>query len=98
MMRHYRGVVKRFRIVDALGRTQEVRVLSEPDVPRLIIGSELPSAKKREKWAFLAVLPTIHKTGGYMAAGCQTASNIFQSTASKTFQFMRSVLVVSSSA
>jgi len=36
-------------ILDALGRTQKVRVLSEPDVLRLIMESKPPSAEKFER-------------------------------------------------
>ncbi len=62
---HCRGVVKRHPIVDALGRTQEVRIISEPDVLRLIVSSRLPAAEKFEKWVFEEVLPSIRKTGSY---------------------------------
>lgn len=65
MKQHCRGVVKRHPIVDALGRTQEARILSEPDVLRLIVGSRLPAAERFERWVFEEVLPSIRKTGGY---------------------------------
>jgi len=67
MKQHCRGVVKRHPILDSLGRTQEVRVLTEPDVYRLIVKSELPEAQKFEAWFFEEVLPTIRKTGSYSA-------------------------------
>lgn len=65
MKQHCRGVVKRHPIVDALGRAQEARILSEPDVLRLIVRSTLPAAERFERWVFEDVLPTIRKTGGY---------------------------------
>lgn len=68
MKQHCRGVVKRHPIVDKLGRTQEARVLSEPDVLRLIVRSKLPEAEEFERWVFEEVLPAIRKTGGYMTA------------------------------
>jgi anti-repressor protein len=68
MNKHCRGVAKRYPIVDALGRTQEVRVLSESDVMRLIVSSKLPAAERFERWLFEEVIPTIRKTGGYMVA------------------------------
>lgn len=68
MKQHCRGVVKHHPIVDALGRTQKARVLSEPDVLRLIIGSTLPAAQRFESWVFEEVLPSIRKTGGYIVA------------------------------
>jgi prophage antirepressor-like protein len=65
MKRHCRGVAKRHPIVDSLGRTQEVRVLAEPDVMRLIVGSKLPQAEAFERLVFEEILPTIRKTGSY---------------------------------
>jgi prophage antirepressor-like protein len=62
---HCRGVVKHHPIVDALGRTQEVRVIGEPDVFRLIAASRLPEAVRFEKWLFEEVLPQIRRTGSY---------------------------------
>lgn len=48
-------------------KTLEVTFLTEGDVYRLIAHSQLPSAEKFEKWVFDEVLPTIRKTGGYVA-------------------------------
>lgn len=59
---HCRGVQKLHPILDALGLTQEVRVLTEPDVLRLVISSKLPEAQKFEAWVFEEVLPSIRKT------------------------------------
>lgn len=64
--KHCRGVAKRYPIVDALGRTQEVRVITEPDFYRLVVNSKLPAAQEYEKWVFEEVLPAIRKSGGYM--------------------------------
>lgn len=65
MGRHCRGVVKRYPILDSLGRTQEARVLSEGDTLRLIVNSAMPAAQEFEAWVFDEVLPTIRKTGSY---------------------------------
>jgi prophage antirepressor-like protein len=78
MADHCRGVTKRYPIVDALGRTQEARILSESDVLRLIVGSRLPAAARFERWVFEEVLPTIRKTGGY---GIGKVDNIAQEAA-----------------
>ena len=48
------------------GGMQEVRVIEEPDVYRLIFGSKLESAQKFQDWVFEEVLPTISKTGSYL--------------------------------
>lgn len=71
MNQHCRGVAKRYPIVDALGRNQEARILSEPDVLRLIVRSTLPAADRFERWVFEEVLPTIRRTGGYSAPGAK---------------------------
>ena len=46
MKQHCRGVAKHHPIVDSLGRTQEARVLTEPDMYRLIVGNQLPAAQR----------------------------------------------------
>jgi len=63
--KHCNGVAKRYPISDNLGRIQEVRVIHEPDLYRLIASSKLPTAQEFEKWIFEEVLPTIRKTGTY---------------------------------
>lgn len=67
MKQHCRGVAKHHPIADSLGRMQETRVLTEPDVFRLAVKSELPGAERFEAWVFEDVLPTIRKTGSYTA-------------------------------
>lgn len=65
MKLHCKGVVKRHPLCTA-GGTQNVRVLSESDVMRLICSSQLPEAVKFEKWVFEEVLPAVRKHGGYL--------------------------------
>ncbi len=62
---HCRGVQFLHPIADSLGRKQETRMLSEPDVLRLIVNSTLPAAVRFERWVFEDVLPSIRRTGGY---------------------------------
>lgn len=64
---HCRGVLKLHPISDSLGRTQEARVLSEPDVLRLIVNCKLPAAQAFERLVFEEILPSIRKTGTYSA-------------------------------
>lgn len=66
--KHCRGVAKRYPITDQLKRTQEARFITEPDVFRLIVRSKLPSAQKFEAWLFEEVLPSLRRTGAYVAA------------------------------
>lgn len=63
---HCKGVAKRYPLQTAGGR-QEMRVISEPDVLRLIVNSSLPAAERFERWVFEDVLPMIRKTGSYAA-------------------------------
>lgn len=63
---HCKGVAKRYPLQTA-GGSQELRVLTEPDVLRLIVSSTLPAAERFEKWVFEEVLPSIRKTGQYAA-------------------------------
>ena len=56
---HCRGVAKRYPIIDTLGRSQNVRVIGEPDLMRLIVNCRLPVGQKFESWVFEEVLPTI---------------------------------------
>lgn len=44
--KHCRGVAKCYPITDSLGRTQQAKFISEPDVYRLITHSKLPNAER----------------------------------------------------
>ena len=66
MNRHCKGIVKRYTLQTA-GGTQEIRIINEPDLYRLVAGSKLPGAVKFEAWIFEEVLPSIRKTGAYSA-------------------------------
>lgn len=48
------------------GGVQEVKIISEGDVYRLIAHSKLPAAEKFESWVFDEVLPSIRKNGAYI--------------------------------
>lgn len=74
------GVVKHHPISDSLGRTQNVRVIYEPDLYRLTFGSKLESAVRFQNWVFEEVLPTIRKTGQYQTTPATTSSPIKQYT------------------
>ncbi len=64
MTDHCKGITKRYPLSTA-GGTQDVRVLNEPDVLRLITHSKLQKAQRFEKWVFEDVLPSIRRTGSY---------------------------------
>ena len=61
---HCKGAVKRRLLTN--GGAQEMKMISEGDVYRLISHSRLPYAEKFESWIFDDVLPTIRRTGGYV--------------------------------
>jgi len=63
--RHCKGVVIRYPLPTA-GGLQEARILTEPDVLRLIVSSTLPEAEAFERWVFEDVLPSIRRTGQYV--------------------------------
>ncbi len=63
---HCRGVVKR-HLTDKLGREQEMNFIPEGDIYRLAARSDLPGAAEFESWIFDEILPSIRKTGGYIA-------------------------------
>ena len=54
-------------VIDSLGRKQQKKFITEGNLYRLIARSKLPEAEKFESWVFDEVLPTIRKTGGYVA-------------------------------
>ena len=62
---HCRATVKRSTPIS--GKMQEINFISEGDVYRLITHSKLPAAEKFESWVFDEVIPSIRKTGGYIA-------------------------------
>lgn len=61
---HCKGVTIRYPL-STKGGQQEVRIIEEADVYRLIFGSKLESAKRFQDWVFEEVLPSIRKNGAY---------------------------------
>lgn len=62
---HCKGVTKRYTPT-ASGK-QEMNFIPEGDIYRLAAKSELSGAERFESWIFDEVLPSIRKTGGYIA-------------------------------
>ena len=67
---HCKGSVK--HRLPTNGGMQELKIIPEGDVYRLITHSKLPAAEKFESWVFDEVLPSIRKTGQYSAQSPQT--------------------------
>ena len=85
MKQHCKGVTKRYPLQTAGGQ-QDIRVLTEPDMYRLIAGSQLPAAQRFETWVFDEVLPSIRKTGGYTKSEPAAKPSLIQP--SKEFRAM----------
>lgn len=51
--------------VPTKGGDQEIKIIPEGDLYRLITHSKLPAAERFEKWVFDEVLPSIRQTSGY---------------------------------
>lgn len=60
---HCKGSVKHRVLTN--GGEQDMKLIPEGDVYRLIVRSKLPQAEKFESWVFDEVLPTIRKHGLY---------------------------------
>lgn len=60
-------VLSKYPIADALGRQQENNFVNEDGLYDVILDSRKKKAKMFRKWVTSEVLPTIRKTGGYMA-------------------------------
>lgn len=54
-------------LTDSMGRQQETTVISESGLYNVILRSDKPEAKPFRKWVTSEVLPSIRKTGGYIA-------------------------------
>lgn len=61
---HCKGSVKH-RVLTT-GGEQEIKIIPEGDLYRLITHSRLPKAEEFERWVFDEVLPTIRRQGSYM--------------------------------
>lgn len=71
---HCKGVTKRY--IPTTSGNQQVTLIPERDVYRLIMRSKMPEAEKFEDWVVGEVLPSIRKSGSY-----QSQSNVPQSFA-----------------
>lgn len=58
-----KGVAK----CDTLGGAQDLTIINESGLYSLILSSKLPTAKKFKRWITHDVIPSIRKTGGYIA-------------------------------
>lgn len=54
-------------VLDTPGGQQKITLINESGLYSFILGSKLPKAKTFKRWVTSDVLPTIRKTGGYVA-------------------------------
>ena len=60
-------VISNYPITDSLGRTQQALFVNEDGLYDVILDSRKPEARLFRKWVTSDVLPSIRKTGGYLA-------------------------------
>lgn len=61
-------VISNYPITDSLGRTQQALFVNEDGLYDVILDSRKPEARQFRKWVTSEVLPSIRKTGGYIAS------------------------------
>ncbi len=54
-------------ILDTPGGQQKITVINEGGLYSLVLSSKMPRAKEFKRWVTSEILPTIRKTGGYVA-------------------------------
>lgn len=60
-------VCSTYPISDSIGRQQETTIINEDGLYDVVLESRKPEARAFRKWVTGEVLPTIRKTGGYVA-------------------------------
>ena len=63
---------------DTLGGKQQTTIINEPGLYSLVLGSRKPEAKEFKRWITHEVIPTIRKTGGYIADPNQMVMSYFE--------------------
>lgn len=77
--RHCKGGMKHPVLTN--GGTQDMIVIREPDVYRLVTNSKLPAAQAFENWVMEDVLPSIRNTGSYEVPKNIPFAELFTATA-----------------
>ena len=52
-------------VIDSMGRTQQMKFISEGNIYRLTAKSQMPKADEFESWIFDDVVPSVINTGSY---------------------------------
>lgn len=73
LMRHVDAEDKRGSRIPTPSGNQKMTIINESGLYSLILSSKLPGAKKFKRWVTSEVLPSIRKTGAYIAPGAEDA-------------------------
>ena len=79
-------------VTDSIGRQQETTIVNEAGLYNVILRSDKPQAKPFRRWVTNEVLPTIRKTGGYVANDDLFLNTYFPSADEATKLFVRTSL------
>lgn len=75
------GLVSTQPIIDSLGRQQQANFVNEDGLYDVILDSRKPEAKVFRKWVTSEVIPSIRKTGGYIATTSEMSDEEIMSRA-----------------
>lgn len=67
LRRHVDDEDKLTRNFDGSGQNRSMTIINESGLYSLVLSSKLPTAKKFRRWVTSEVLPSIRRTGGYVA-------------------------------
>ena len=73
LRKHVDSEDKLTRQFDGSGQSREMYIINESGLYSLILSSKLPGAKKFKRWVTGEVLPSIRKSGGYLAPAAAKA-------------------------
>lgn len=73
LRKHVDSEDKLTRQFDGSGQRREMYIINESGLYSLILSSKLPGAKKFKRWVTSEVLPSIRKSGGYLAPAAAKA-------------------------
>lgn len=81
------------RQFDGAGQGRNMIIVNESGLYSLILSSKLPTAKMFKKWVTAEVLPTIRKTGGYVASADLMVETYFGGMNDARKQLVKGLLV-----
>jgi prophage antirepressor-like protein len=68
--------LQKLEVIDSMGRKQMANHVNESGLYALIFGSTKDEAKRFKRWVTHEVLPTIRRTGSYVAPGAKAPSSL----------------------